>query len=216
MNFPQSGPLSSDTVTRNKIVFTIVLIVCISSGIISFVMFHVQQNCTNKKQHMFSDEQVKLPDKVRWNLWSIAKETSTRSIEREKTKQHKKRNQRKVKKISLALKDLILTGFEYGNILRESFVWNMLGHPIWATVNILVTFLPGIEWYSFKRHQVPGKLSNFHTKNNVTNLHSFSNSFILGKVRLCPKSGYHLSWFISSLFFPVYVLASRVISHESC
>ena len=164
MNFPQSGPLSSDTVTRNKIVFTIVLIVCISSGIISFVMFHVQQNCTNKKQHMFSDEQVKLPDKVRWNLWSIAKETSTRSIEREKTKQHKKRNQGKVKKISLALKDLILTGFEYGNILRESFVWNMLGHPIWATVNILVTFLPGIEWYSFKRHQVPGKLSNFVPK----------------------------------------------------
>ena len=63
----------------------------------------------------------------------------------------------RAKKTFWALKDLLLTLLEYGDVVRESYVWVMLGHPIWASMNILTMFLPGIEWQSYQHHKLPGK-----------------------------------------------------------
>ena len=133
-------------------VFTILLIVCITAGLISFVVFHVQQ-------HMFSKEPVELCEKMKWDFWSIAKETSIRSKRRAETRKRKEQSVGQAQKIFLTLKDLLWTLFEYSNILRESYVLVMLGnagHPIWATVNILTMFLPGIEWQSYSQQKLPG------------------------------------------------------------
>ena len=157
MNFPQSvllrSLLSSDTVTRNPMVFKIVLIVCITSGLLSFTVFHVQQ-------HMFSSKPVELTEKMKWDFWSITNETSIRSIPKwAKARKRKEQTMGQAQKVFLTLKDLLLTLLEYGNIVRESYVWVMLGtsHPIWATTNILIMFLPGIEWQSYSHQKLPGK-----------------------------------------------------------
>ena len=221
LDFSQSGLLNSDTVAH---------IVCISSGLISLVVFYIQQR---------DNEPVELTHKPQhWVLVSIARRRSERSIN----------EQGRAAKIFSTLKDLLWTILDYGNVHRQSYVFFMLGHPIWATVNLLTMFLPGIEWQSFKHRncKLPGKsLPNikfqkiafpassipahdlwpklllilvsfffckagfFQPPNDV-----FINTLCLsGEHRMCPDSGYRLSWFISSLFFPFYVLASRVISH---
>ena len=134
LNFSQSGLLSSDTVAH---------IVCISSGLISLVVFYIQQR---------DDEPVELTHKPQhWVLVSIARRRSERSIN----------EQGQAAKIFLTLKDLIWTILDYGNVHRQSYVFFMLGHPIWATVNLLTMFLPGIEWQSFKHRncKLPGKSS---------------------------------------------------------
>ena len=79
---------------------------------------------------------------------------------RAETRKRKEKSVGQAQNIFLTLKDLLWTLFEYSNILRESYVLVMLGnagHPIWATVNILTMFLPGIEWHSYSHQKIPGK-----------------------------------------------------------
>ena len=106
---------------------------------------------------MFSNEPVDLSQKMEWDIWSIANPTCPLSVERAKARKAKEQTLSRAKKIFLALKDLLLTLLEYGDVVRESYVWVMLGHPIWASMNILTMFLPGIEWQSYKHHKLPGK-----------------------------------------------------------
>ena len=207
MGFLISGPLISGLITRNTMVFKIVVIVCITSGLISFVLFHVQK-------HMFSNEPVELSEKIRWDLWSVGNETSIRSIERAKTREEKEQTLSRAKKILLTLEDLFWTLLEYADIVRESYVWVMLGHPIWASMNILTMFLPGIEWQSYGQQKLPGKQLLCRIRIQFFEDHIPVLNAFLGKIELCPEKGYRLSWFISSLFFPFYALASRVISHR--
>ena len=133
-------------------VFKILLIVCITSGLISFVVFHVQQD-------MFSKEPVKLCGKLRWDFWSIAKETSIRSTIRAETRKRKERSVGQAQKIFLTLKDLLFTLLEYGHIIRHSYVLVLMGNagnPMLATANLLTMFLPGIEWQSYSQQKLPG------------------------------------------------------------
>jgi hypothetical protein len=139
-----------------------VLIAAMLSGVLSFAVFFVQRG-----RAALDDDNDNNEDEHEDNLFEKA-------LRMDRVQSTRKEKQRKyiigVVNVSLSWADYwtrILTFLEF---------WKS-GDNIWASVTLLIPFLPGLEWYN--NRQLVGPQHRLH-------------------------------WFLASLFFPFFVVGSRV------